>query len=128
MKGQNTRFIPEKLVQLRIISHMTQVQLSKELNISRSSIANYETGKKNPSEDIAKHIANYFKIDVNYFYTQRGAHLSSEFHHKKSRDNIAYIAATDSLDMKDMSPLSRLALMEFYNFLQEQEKSAETED
>ena len=128
MKRHNTGFIPKKLVQLRIISHMTQAQLSKELNISRSCLANYETGKKNPGEDIAQHIANYFKVDVGYFYNQHYKMLSNKSAFQKSKDNINAIASCDTLDLSEISPLSRLALIEFFNFLQEQENYDETEE
>lgn len=123
MKGQKSNFIPAKLVQLRILSGMTQEQLSKKLNVSRSCIANYETGKKKPSEEIVQHIAKYFGVNAMHFYNSGNTKVPGKIILKRTKEFIDAIAETEQLDMATISPLSRLALIEFYNFLQSQDNT-----
>ena len=68
MSKKNSNFIPERLTRLRIMSNLTQIKLAKEVNVSRSCLANYETGKRTPGEDMVKIFADFFNVETDYFF------------------------------------------------------------
>ena len=56
----------ERLKQLRLNSGLSQQELSDELNIGRSTLANYEQGKREPNFETLEIIADYFNVDMNF--------------------------------------------------------------
>lgn len=55
-----------RLKSLRIDTDLTQEQLAKHLNITRSALANYENGFREPGYEILITMANYFDISLDY--------------------------------------------------------------
>lgn len=55
-----------RLKSLRIDMDLTQEQLAKQLNITRSALANYENGFREPGYEILIIMANYFDISLDY--------------------------------------------------------------
>lgn len=56
----------ERLKELRKQAHLTQVELAKRLGIGQSSYADWERGKKNPTQENLIKIANLFDVPVDY--------------------------------------------------------------
>ena len=57
----------DKLKELREKKGITQIQLAEILNISKSAIANYESGLREPKDNrLWKKIASYFNVTVDY--------------------------------------------------------------
>lgn len=54
------------LKSLRATKGLTQDELSKQLNISRSSIGMYEKGAREPDFETLELIADYFNVDTDY--------------------------------------------------------------
>lgn len=50
--------------ELRENSHLSQEELGKALNISRSAIGMYEQGRRVPDLDTLERIADYFNISI----------------------------------------------------------------
>lgn len=55
----------EKLKELRQQKGMTQSELEKLLNMQRSTLGMYETGKREPNFEILNMFANFFNVDMN---------------------------------------------------------------
>ena len=55
-----------RLKNLREDIDLTQVQLAFRLNITRSALANYETGLREPDYELLIKIADYFEISLDY--------------------------------------------------------------
>ena len=55
-----------KLKKLRQDSNMTQEELGKKINTSRSNIANYENDKNMPSVDILEKLSKIFNCSIDY--------------------------------------------------------------
>lgn len=55
----------EKLKELRQQKGMTQSELAKQLNMQRSTLGMYETGKREPNFEILNMFANFFNVDMN---------------------------------------------------------------
>ena len=56
------------LKQLRKRENMTQGDLAKALNISRSTIAMYETDIRNPDHDTMLKISKLFNVSMDFLY------------------------------------------------------------
>ena len=55
-----------RLKQLRYESGLPQTELAEKLNITRSSLCNYELGRREPSLEILNIIADFFNVDIDY--------------------------------------------------------------
>lgn len=56
----------ERLKELRKQAHMTQVELANKLGIVQSSYADWERGKKKPTQDNLIKIAQVLNVSVDY--------------------------------------------------------------
>lgn len=56
----------DRLKDLREDNDLTQEELSKKLNITRSALSNYEQGTREPSINLLIKIANYFNVTLDY--------------------------------------------------------------
>ena len=126
MYNTQTHFA-NRLKQLRLAARLTQDKLAKELNVSRSCLANYERGNRFPDADILSIISDYFKVNTDYLLSE-GSHVCTG---KKRLINanelLKDFSATGQLDISNISPLSRIVLFEFYNFLCEQERYSDNQ-
>lgn len=62
--------IGEKIISLRKKNKITQDELANALKISKQSILNYETEKRQVPIDILAKIANFFKIPIEAFFSE----------------------------------------------------------
>lgn len=53
---------------LRTEKNMSQAELASELNISNSSVAMWEIGKRFPSKELYEELADLFNVDIDYLY------------------------------------------------------------
>lgn len=58
--------IGSRLRELRLKKGLTIVELAKILDSAKTTIANYETDKRNPSYDMLKQIADFYGVTVDY--------------------------------------------------------------
>lgn len=56
----------EKLKQLRHEAGMTQTELAKRLNVTKSVISYYELQERNPSPDVLIRLATIFHVSTDY--------------------------------------------------------------
>ena len=56
----------ERLKELREANRLSQVQLAKELNISKQSISNWENNNILPSIDVLIKVIQYFRVSSDY--------------------------------------------------------------
>ncbi|MCL2556742.1 MAG: helix-turn-helix domain-containing protein [Firmicutes bacterium] len=62
----------QRLVELRTQSDFSQRDLSKEISIPQSTIANWESGRFEPSFDTLIKIADYFDVTTDYLLGREG--------------------------------------------------------
>jgi len=55
-----------RIKSLRQKANMTQIELSQKLNVSNTTLSQYENGIRIPSDDIKLKIADYFDVSVDY--------------------------------------------------------------
>jgi transcriptional regulator with XRE-family HTH domain len=58
--------IKDRLKILRDEANITQEDLAKRLDVSKSAICNYEAGIRQPTPEIEESIADYFNVDLDY--------------------------------------------------------------
>lgn len=56
----------ERIKELRIEQNLTQKKLSKILNISNTTLSQYESNTRTPNDDIKKNLAEIFKVSLDY--------------------------------------------------------------
>jgi transcriptional regulator with XRE-family HTH domain len=56
----------DRLKMLRTEKRMTQYELAKELNMARSTYAQYEVNRRQPEIDTLKKLADYFNVTTDY--------------------------------------------------------------
>lgn len=61
---KSTEIISKTLKELRIHLHLTQEQISKDLNIARQTYSYFETGNRTPSLEMARRLAEYHNITI----------------------------------------------------------------
>ena len=60
---------PDILKQLRESQDITQDMLAKHLNVSRSTIAGYETGRRQPDYARLVNLSTFFHVSIDYLLT-----------------------------------------------------------
>lgn len=58
--------INERIRELRIEKGLTQRELAKELKLSSSTIAMYESGRRVPDHTILQQLATFFDVTIDY--------------------------------------------------------------
>jgi len=116
-------FIPKKLQQIRIASRMTQNKLAKALNISRSCLANYETGNRTPDNEMLEAFALFYNVETSYFTKEEISDFQTKGNDKITDNVLKEIITTGKLRLNNISLASRIALYEYYNFLLKQDNS-----
>lgn len=56
----------ERLRQLRTARDLSQMEFSKQIGISKSSVNMYERGEREPGLETLERIADYFNVDMDY--------------------------------------------------------------
>ena len=111
---------PLKLKTLRLQAGMSQEELSKELGISRSCLANYETGKRQPDSNTITKIANVFHVMTD-FLIDRPLYQDLVMHEddldKADRIKKLIREHKTSLDMSELDVEHRIALIEYHKFV-----------
>lgn len=58
--------ISERIRQLREREHWTQRELAAKLHIANSTLCQYESGARTPSDTVKKELANIFGVSIDY--------------------------------------------------------------
>lgn len=104
------------LKKLRQDNKLTQDELAKKIETSRSNIANYENDKNMPSVDILEKISELFNVSTDYLLGKTDKNNTISF----EEDEI-YIALSKS-DRGYISDEVKDKILEFAKFTIEQEK------
>ena len=114
--------IGERLRKLRMAHKLTQKSMAERFFISRSSIANYEHGTRQPSCELLQHIADYFQIDIRYLLGSSENQAQHDL-----TDKIIYSARfltrDEKLDISSLSALHKIMAIEYINYLRMTEET-----
>ena len=59
----------DKLRALRLSRYYTQQDIAEMLGVTRSTISNFEIGRRKPEIDVLEKLAEIYGVDLNYFAT-----------------------------------------------------------
>ena len=117
-----------KLKILRIEAGMSQEELAKKLGISRSCLANYEIGKRQPDQEMITKIADTFHIMSDYLINHKPFQnlrmCESEITESKKLKEIIQNQGNE-LNISNLSLEHKISLIELYDYMlyrQKQEK------
>ena len=140
-----TKQFKEIIKELRSQRGLTQEGLAQEMDVSKSSIAMWETGSRFPSKEVYEQLADLFNVDIDYLYgrtnikkkvhfTENGdEYINANFVNENSSsygiNEETHKIAQEIFDDKDMELLFKLKktakadeLMNYAKFLNEQYK------
>lgn len=110
-----------KLKMLRLESGKSQERLAKELGISRSCLANYETGNRQPDNDMLVKIADVFHVMTDFLMnktTLRRLNLSdSEMQSLVNQKSILEDCGK-RLNLSLLSADGRMAVMRYFHYIE----------
>lgn len=87
--------LADRLIDLRKEENLTQVELAKKLNISRSSLSMYENGERRPSFELADAMAAFFDVDLSYLLGTTDKKRSYYGHREQEEANLEYLLQSD---------------------------------
>ena len=89
-----------RLKKLRKYKNLSQVQLAKDLCVSRSCISNYERGYRYPDYEMIKRIAEYFGVLIDYLAAASDFH---DFPIRKDKISGKFIVVSSCEEVKNDS-------------------------
>ena len=94
-----TRF-QEEFKRLREQNNLTQAELAKALNISRSTVGMYEQGNRRPDFETLEAIADYFNVSMSVFLDgqQSDCDLYIQCYHKDAYHIVQKFLHLDAAD------------------------------
>ncbi|MBE7010508.1 MAG: helix-turn-helix transcriptional regulator [Ruminococcaceae bacterium] len=107
-----------RLKQLRRESGLSQEVLAKKLRISRSCLANYESGKRQPDYATLIHIADHFNVLTDYLI----CHINLRSLEPEAAETALYLQNYFSrqsfiLDLSVFTPQNQMLILHYYHFL-----------
>ena len=109
-----------RLSQLRKKHKMSQQALAEKLNVSRSAIAMWETGRCDPDIETIKEIANLFNVSVGFLLEETNNPGISP------KDSGIGMRAMDLF--VQLSPEGKAKVDEYILFIKQQEEKAKQND
>ncbi len=105
----------ERLKELRKQAHLTQVELAKRLGIGQSSYADWERGKKNPTQENLIKLAQILNVSVDYLIGN-----SDEENTNKELEDIELLFRMNSKGLTDEE--KAIFKKELIEFMEERKK------
>lgn len=97
----------KKLRSLREEKRLSQVELSKKLNVTSQALSQYELGKRIPDAEMIIRIADFFDVSVDYLLDRTNERITV--------DNMKAILASDSAFARALDKLTtRKELQELF--------------
>lgn len=83
----------EQIKKLRLARNISQVDLARQLNVSKQSVSNWENNNILPSIDVLKKIAAFFSCSTDYLL---------EINHGKITLDISELTLTQTVRIKEL--------------------------
>ena len=119
MENLESAVFSVNLKKLRMSRGMTQGDMAKVLNISRSCVANYESEKRQPDQAMIRRIADYFDVSIDFLLGRSSVKMTVTDSDKmlEIQQIGDFLDVGDKLDLRNAEPKVKLAVIEFYSYL-----------
>ncbi|MBE7022036.1 MAG: helix-turn-helix transcriptional regulator [Ruminococcaceae bacterium] len=128
MYKDNGFSFPLKLKMLRLNAGKSQQELADDLGISRSCLANYETGKRQPDTSMIRKISEMFEVMSDYLIGRPGyRHLrlnEEEINRSKKLKELIQNRG-NTLDLSKLAVEHKIGLIEFYDYMLSRQKQSD---
>lgn len=105
----------ERLKELRKQAHLTQVELSKRLGVGQSSYADWERGKKKPTQKNLVKLSQVLNVSIDYLVGNSDEEITNN-----ELENIEILFRKNSEDLTDAE--KALFRQELIAFMEERKK------
>ncbi len=115
------RSLCKKIKALRVEQGMSQEELASKLNISRSCLANYEIGKRQPDNEMLIRIADIFHVLVDYLIDRteyRSLDLSFQEINQCTRIKKRLQEHDSVLDLSALDMDGKIAVVQYYDYIE----------
>ncbi len=109
----------EKIKRIRKWKGMTQQEVADKLRVSRSCVANYENGSREPDLAIVRKLAEFYDVRVEDLMGNKTVRNMIEGLRRKEIPGQLEekIMKQKTLDLKPLDAASRVAILNFYKYL-----------
>lgn len=114
MKHDN--IIGQRLRKIRLAHKLTQEEMARLFFVTRSSIANYERGIRQPSYDFLCLVADYFQIDIHYLLGNTDIPVQYDLTNKML-SSTRFLTKDGNVNINSLSSFRKIMAIEFINFL-----------
>lgn len=84
--GEDMSIIGQRIKYLRESANLTQIELANILNIQNSTLSQYETGLRTPSDEVKIRIAKYFSVSLDYLMGINNDLEENQDHQEKTNE------------------------------------------
>lgn len=88
-------------IQLRKERKYTQEGIAKALNVSKSTIAMWETGERKPSTDKYEEVSDFFNVDMDFLYGKTNIKRKTTFDNNGNKSEVP-IYDKDTIELIDL--------------------------
>lgn len=96
--------LASRIKQLREGAGLTQLDLAKILQVNNSTLSQYESGARVPSDEMKASIADYFGVSLDYLYGRTNQRQSSNENPKKNLQ-AAFWGGEKDLTQEDLDAM-----------------------
>ena len=100
-----------RLKKIRTNKGLTQTEVANNLKISQQAYANYETGKRQPDQEMLAKIADYFDVSVDYLLGRIDTPKPSSLDEQLS--GVDFALWSEAKDMTDSEKQDIINYMKF---------------
>ena len=111
----------KRITLLREEKGISQIELAKILNVSNTTLSQYESGKRVPNDEIKKHLAHYFEVSIDFLLGITDIRESVEHLIKKGEVSITSPSDLEKL-YKDLPDEEKKMLDDYANYLETRAK------
>lgn len=126
MREMNQNHMGTRIRNLRLERGMTQENVANGIGISRTCMANYETGKRHPDPLILRRLSQLLGVSVEFLIGTskvRNYTLCEEETKDFERAIESKQGYGDVLYLSDMDSVSRVEILDYYEYLRERPKN-----
>lgn len=110
--------IGERIKFLRTEKGLTQTELAKILNIARSTLSQYESNQRTPSDDMKLKLSSIFNVSIDYLIGK------TDIKNYLDEPNVTVALHSDetSLDYSDLSDEAKKEVQDFIEYVRHKYK------
>lgn len=112
--------LDKRLRELRASLQLTQQEIADKLHISRVRYNQYETGKRQPDNEMLKIISNFYKVSVDYLIGNESEQTTLDEELQQLLNDPDTMVAFK--DFKNLSDTDKQEIINFIKFKKQQNK------